>query len=172
MPGRLILRRPSPTTVSFTVSNASRHTSTPAKVLFYLQVVLRVLSFFCVLLLDVAKLRHSSYIQEARLIPWAAVWSTPLGASVCGYADRYSYPAVGLVSAIVMYGVFRKGYTGLFDVCGCCLTHPAVLTSIATVQKSRSSLYAGWASRLRHPPARTYQKRLRDSYLPHRSRIL
>ncbi|PYI25652.1 phosphatidylinositol N-acetylglucosaminyltransferase [Aspergillus indologenus CBS 114.80] len=111
MPGRLILRRPSPTTVSFTVSNASRHTSTPAKVLFYLQVLLRVLSFFCVLLLDVAKLRHSSYIQEARWIPWAAVWSTPVGASVCRYADRYSYPVVGLVSAIVMYGVFRKGYT-------------------------------------------------------------
>ncbi|PYH40249.1 PIG-H family GPI synthesis protein [Aspergillus saccharolyticus JOP 1030-1] len=111
MPGRLILRRPSPTTVSFTVSNASRHASTPAKVLFYLQILLRVLSFFSVLLLDVAKLRYSPYIREARLIPWSAVWSTPLGAFLCRYADRYSYPVVALASAIVMYGVFRKGYT-------------------------------------------------------------
>ncbi|PYH97368.1 phosphatidylinositol N-acetylglucosaminyltransferase [Aspergillus ellipticus CBS 707.79] len=111
MPGRLILRRPSPTTVSFTVSNASRHTSTPAKVLFYLQILLRVLVFACVLLLDIAKFRHSFFMQDGSWIRWTTIWSSAMGLSACRIADAYSSAIVVLASTVVIYGVFRKGYT-------------------------------------------------------------
>ncbi|PWY92092.1 phosphatidylinositol N-acetylglucosaminyltransferase [Aspergillus heteromorphus CBS 117.55] len=111
MPGRLILRRPSPTTVSFTVSNASRHTSTAAKALFYLQILLRVLALVCVLLLDIAKFRHSLFLQDGSWIRWTTMWSSSMGSSVCRVADAYSSPVVVLASTVVIYGVFRKGYT-------------------------------------------------------------
>ncbi|KAB8078913.1 phosphatidylinositol N-acetylglucosaminyltransferase [Aspergillus leporis] len=111
MPGRLILRRPSPTTASFTVSNASRHTSTPAKTLFYFQVLLRALIFVCVVCFDIARLRRLFFSHEGSFVPWAVIWSSPLGSLVCRIADSNSSWVVALVSAIVIYGVFRKGYT-------------------------------------------------------------
>ena len=116
MPNRLILRRPSPTTVSFTVSNAPRRTSTPAKVFFYLQILLRALTFACVLLLDVAKFRHTSFMQDGSWIRWTTIWSSPMGLSVCRIADAYSSAVVVLASAVVLYGVLRKGYTGSIKV--------------------------------------------------------
>ena len=112
MPSRLILRRPSPTTVSFTVSNASRRTSTPAKALFYLQVLLRAVTFLCVLLLDAAKFRRAVFMEDGSWIRWTTIWSSSLGISVCRIADAYSSVVVMLASAVVFYGVFRKGYTG------------------------------------------------------------
>ncbi|PLB53239.1 phosphatidylinositol N-acetylglucosaminyltransferase [Aspergillus steynii IBT 23096] len=111
MPGRLILRRPSPTTVSFTVSNASRHTSTPAKLLFYLQILLRALVFVCVVFFDIARQRRPFFYQDGSFLRWTAVWSSPLGSYVCRIADSYNPVVVALVSAVVIYGVFRKGYT-------------------------------------------------------------
>ncbi|GCB18270.1 phosphatidylinositol N-acetylglucosaminyltransferase subunit gpi15 [Aspergillus awamori] len=111
MPSRLILRRPSPTTVSFTVSNASRRTSTPAKALFYLQVLLRAVTFLCVLLLDAAKFRRAVFMEDGSWIRWTTIWSSSLGISVCRIADAYSSVVVVLASAVVFYGVFRKGYT-------------------------------------------------------------
>lgn len=113
MPGRLILRRPSPTTVSFTVSNASRHTSTPAKLLFYFQILLRALVFVCVVFFNIARQRKLSFYQDGSFLRWTAVWSSPLGSYVCRIADQYNPVAVALVSAVVIYGVFRKGYTGM-----------------------------------------------------------
>ncbi|KAI2894929.1 hypothetical protein CBS76997_358 [Aspergillus niger] len=111
MPSRLILRRPSPTTVSFTVSNASRRTSPPAKALFYLQVLLRAVTFLCVLLLDAAKFRRAVFMEDGSWIRWTTIWSSSLGISVCRIADAYSSVVVVLASAVVFYGVFRKGYT-------------------------------------------------------------
>ncbi|PWY66588.1 phosphatidylinositol N-acetylglucosaminyltransferase [Aspergillus eucalypticola CBS 122712] len=111
MPSRLDLRRPSPTTVSFTVSNASRRTSTPAKAFFYLQISLRAVIFFCVLLLDAAKFRRTFFMEDGSWIRWTTIWSSALGISVCRIADAYSSAVVVLASAIVLYGVFRKGYT-------------------------------------------------------------
>ncbi|THD00264.1 hypothetical protein EYZ11_000314 [Aspergillus tanneri] len=93
MPGRLISRRPSPTTVSFTVSNASRHTSTPAKILFYFQILLRALIFVCVVFFNIARQRDSYFYQDGSALRCPVV--------------------VTLVSAVVIYGVFRKGYTGI-----------------------------------------------------------
>ncbi|GES61858.1 phosphatidylinositol N-acetylglucosaminyltransferase [Aspergillus terreus] len=111
MPGRLTLRRPSPTTVSFTVSNASRHTSTPAKILFYFQILLRAVIFAFVVFLNIAALRHSFFNHDGLFVRWPAVWASPLGSYVCRIADTYTTWTVALVSAIVVYGVFRKGYT-------------------------------------------------------------
>ncbi|KAL5364350.1 GPI-GlcNAc transferase complex, PIG-H component-domain-containing protein [Aspergillus floccosus] len=111
MPGRLILRRPSPTTVSFTVSNASRHTSTPAKILFYFQILLRAVIFTFVVLVNIAELRHSFFNRDGLFVRWPAVWASPLGSYVCRIADTYTTWAVALVSTIVVYGVFKKGYT-------------------------------------------------------------
>lgn len=112
MPGRLTLRRPSPTTVSFTVSNASRHTSTPAKILFYFQILLRAAIFAFVVFVNIAEFRHSFFDHDGLFVRWPAVWASPLGSYVCRIADTYTTWAVALVSAIVVYGVFRKGYTG------------------------------------------------------------
>ncbi|KAE8159471.1 GPI-GlcNAc transferase complex, PIG-H component-domain-containing protein [Aspergillus tamarii] len=111
MPGRLILRRPSPTTVSFTVSNASRHTSTPAKILYYLQILLRALVFVCVVFFNIARLRNTFFKQDGSLVRWSIIWSSPLGSLVSRIVDSYSSSVVVLVSAVVIYGVFRKGYT-------------------------------------------------------------
>ncbi|KAL4897318.1 GPI-GlcNAc transferase complex, PIG-H component-domain-containing protein [Aspergillus ambiguus] len=111
MPGRLISRRPSPTTVSFTVSNASRHSSTPAKILFYFQILLRAIVFALVIFVNFAELRHSFFNQDGLFVRWPAVWASPAGAYACRIADTYTTWAIALVSTIVVYGVFRKGYT-------------------------------------------------------------
>ncbi|KAK1140847.1 hypothetical protein N8T08_009844 [Aspergillus melleus] len=111
MPGRLILRRPSPATVSFTVSNASRHTSTPAKLLFYFQILLRALIFVCVVFFNIARQRKLFFHRDGSFLRWTVIWSSPLGSYVCRIADTYSPVVVALGSAIVIYGVFRKGYT-------------------------------------------------------------
>ncbi|PKX88584.1 PIG-H family GPI synthesis protein [Aspergillus novofumigatus IBT 16806] len=111
MPVHLILRRPSPTTVSFTVSNASKHTSTPARVLFYLQILLRALIFLCIVFCDIAKVRHSFFHEDGSLVRWTAVWSSPLGSFVCRIVDAHRSGVVALVSILLLYCVFRKGYT-------------------------------------------------------------
>ncbi|EAW09890.1 PIG-H family GPI synthesis protein [Aspergillus clavatus NRRL 1] len=99
MPVRLILRRPSPTTVSFTVSNASKHPSTPAKLLFYLQILLRALVFFCVVLCDIAKARHTFFDKDGSVVRWTAVWSSPVGQFLGRNVDAYNSVAVALVSS-------------------------------------------------------------------------
>ena len=113
MPVRLLSRRPSPTTVSFTVSNASRRTSTPARILSLLQTLLRVLVFLFVHIIDLAKLRHSFFQGDGPFLPWSTIWSTPWGALACRIADAYSYGFVAVASTVMIYGVFRKGYTGI-----------------------------------------------------------
>lgn len=112
MPGYLKLRRPSPTTVSFTVSNASQRSSTPAKVLFYLQFLLRAFILVSVLFIDTARLRSSSFAQDGSLVQWTTVWSSPLGQFACRFADAYSSFVMTVISALVIYGVFLRGYTG------------------------------------------------------------
>lgn len=112
MPLHLISRRPSPTTASFTVSNASRRTSTASKLFFYLQFLLRGIVLAGVLFLQAARLRRGSFVEDGSLVPWTAVWSSPLGSFVCRIADTYNFSGIALVSALVIYGVLRKGYTG------------------------------------------------------------
>ncbi|OJJ44342.1 hypothetical protein ASPZODRAFT_18543 [Penicilliopsis zonata CBS 506.65] len=111
MPNRLLVRRPSPTTVSFTVSNASKRSTPSAKLLLVLQVICRILLFTCVLLVGFARLRHSLYGDEAFNLHWNAIWSSRIGAIACRIADTYNLAGIALVSALVIYGVFRRGHT-------------------------------------------------------------
>ncbi|KAL5336093.1 GPI-GlcNAc transferase complex, PIG-H component-domain-containing protein [Aspergillus crustosus] len=111
MPLHLISRRPSPTTASFTASNASRRTSTAAKLLFYIQFLLRGLIFASVVFFNAAQFRHVFFMHDGSFVPWTAVWSSPLGTFTCRIADAYNFVGTSLVSMLLIYGVFRKGYT-------------------------------------------------------------
>ncbi len=122
----LISRRPSPTTASFTVSNASRHTSTAAKLFFYFQFLVRAIVFAGVLFYYSARFRRVFFIQDGSFVPWTAVWSSPLGSFVCRIADTYNFPCIAAASAIVIYAVFRKGYTGL-SLTGAVLSPPLLI---------------------------------------------
>ncbi|KAJ5793914.1 hypothetical protein N7457_000513 [Penicillium paradoxum] len=82
MPGRLKVHRPSPTTVSFTVSNAPQRSSSPPK--FY-----SVSECCCA--------QSSSFV--------------PFGSKLCRFVDSYNPLAIAVVSALVIYGVFRRNYT-------------------------------------------------------------
>ncbi|KAL4794656.1 GPI-GlcNAc transferase complex, PIG-H component-domain-containing protein [Aspergillus venezuelensis] len=107
MPLYLISQCPSPTTASFTVSNASRYTSTAAKLLFYLQVLLRGIIFAGVLFLNAARFRHAFFIEDGSFIPWTAVWFSPLGSAVCRIADTYNFIGIAVVkeSLLVIRGL-------------------------------------------------------------------
>ncbi|CAI7629701.1 unnamed protein product [Penicillium bialowiezense] len=111
MPGRLKIQRPSPTTVSFTVSNAPQRSSSPAKVLFGLQILLRTILFLCVIVVGITLLRHICFEGDSGVIKWPLVWSSALGSKLCRLVDSYNPLAIAIVSALVIYGVFRRGYT-------------------------------------------------------------
>ena len=117
MPGYLKIRRPSPTTVCFTVSNASQCSSPPAKVFSCLQFLLRAFIFACVVFVDTARLRSAFFAQDGSFVRWTAIWSSPLGQSACRIADAYSTLVTVVASALVTYAVFRKGYTGALQIC-------------------------------------------------------
>lgn len=112
MPGRLRVRRPSPTTVSFAVSDAPSRSNSSAKILFALQILLRSLVFCCAIFAAIARFRHSYFTGNDSIIHWEDVWSNPLGLKVCRWVDPYNPWAVAATSALAIYGVFRKGYTG------------------------------------------------------------
>lgn len=113
MAGSLHVQRPSPTTVSFTVSNASRRSNTPAKILFGLQILLRAILLCCVIFVAVARLRHYLFEKNSRIIHWQDVCLGPLASKVCHLADTYNPWVITAVSALVVYGVFRREYTGM-----------------------------------------------------------
>lgn len=113
MPGRLTVQRPTPTTVSFTVSNAPLRSKSPAKILFGLQILLRAILFCFVIVVGVTRLRRQFFDKgNLFIISWEEVWSSPLGAHVCQLVDPYNPWMVAVVSTLVLYGVFRRGYTG------------------------------------------------------------
>lgn len=56
------------------------------------------------------------FVQDGSLVPWTAVWASPLGSFVCRIADTYNFACISAVSAIIIYAVFRKGYTGLLII--------------------------------------------------------
>jgi hypothetical protein len=78
------------------------------------------------------------------------VWSSSVGSKVCDLVDTYSNPwAIAVISALIVWGVFRRGYTGMKLVRGVLFVH-----SLMTVmQRNRSWLSAASASKLPpHPP--------------------
>ncbi|KAJ5760471.1 hypothetical protein N7520_007627 [Penicillium odoratum] len=111
MPSRLLVQRPSPTTVSFTVSNAPSRSNSPAKILFGFQVLLRTVLFLCVVVIALARLRHFSFEAEGGFISWPAIWASPLGSHICQLVDAYNPFVVAVMSTLVIYGVFRRNYT-------------------------------------------------------------
>ncbi|KAJ5103562.1 hypothetical protein N7532_004091 [Penicillium argentinense] len=111
MPGRLRIQRPSPTTVSFTVSNAARRSNSPAKIFFGLQILLRALLFCCVILATAARIRHFFLLENGRILQWKLIWASPLGAHICRLVDSYNPWAMAAVNTLIVYGVFRRGYT-------------------------------------------------------------
>lgn len=123
MPCRLTVQRPTPTTVSFTVSNAPRRSNSPAKILFGLQILLRALLFCCVIVAGITRLRRQFFDKGSLfIISWEDVWSSTLGSHVCRRVDSYNPWVIAVVSALVLYGVFRRGYTGEIGprMCGYC----------------------------------------------------
>ncbi|KAJ5684021.1 uncharacterized protein N7477_000366 [Penicillium maclennaniae] len=112
MPGRLQVQRPSPTTVSFTVSNAPRRSSSPAKILFGVRVLIRAIVFCCVIIVGTTRSRHIFFHRYGRFIPWQDVWSSSLGSRVCDLVDTYNNPwVIAVISTLLVWGVFRRGYT-------------------------------------------------------------
>lgn len=116
MPGRLEVQRPSPTTVSFTVSNAPQRSNSPAKILFALQLLLRALLFLCVIGVGITLLRHAIFHGDSGRISWPLVWSSALGSKLCHLVDSYNPLAIGAVGSLVMYAVFRRNYTGMSGI--------------------------------------------------------
>ncbi|PGH07187.1 phosphatidylinositol glycan, class H [Blastomyces parvus] len=111
MPARLSAQRPSPTTALFTVSNASVRSTITSKALFALEVLLRVLLFTFVLLVNGALIRDYILTFDDGFVPWEAVWSSGIGALACRIADRQQWQLVCPVSAVLVFIIFRRGYT-------------------------------------------------------------
>lgn len=125
MPARLTTYRPSPTTASFTVSNAPTRTTLSSKLTFSIQILLRILLFLSVILLNAAKARHNRTLSfspsSARehgspsVLFGEEVWLSAIGGLACWVADGYSWQVITAGSVVVLYVVFRKGYTGSLD---------------------------------------------------------
>lgn len=115
MSPRLTVQRPSPTTILFTVSNAPARRSWSSKLVFGIEVLLRILGFFSVLILDIAKIRRHIIVRDnGNWVVELGFWSTGLGSFICRIADQYTWPVIAIASATIMYLVWRKGYTGEF----------------------------------------------------------
>ncbi|EEH08511.1 conserved hypothetical protein [Histoplasma capsulatum G186AR] len=111
MPVRLSIQRPSPTTALFTASNASVRSTITSKALFFIEIVLRILLFAVVLLLNGALIRDYILTLDDGIIHWDAVWSSAIGALACRMADWQGWQFTCPVSAVLVYIIFRRGYT-------------------------------------------------------------
>lgn len=168
MRGRLEVQRPSPTTVSFTVSNAPQQSSSPAKIIFGLQVLLRTVLFFCVIGVGIARVRNLFFQEDGRVISWPALWSSPLGSKLCRLVDSYNPLGIAVAGALVIYGVFRRGHIGRLrrkSWLYCC-------SWLIVRQRNRSWLFEASESRPRHRPRRIFLLPQRGSFLRRKSRIL
>lgn len=110
MSPRLTVQRPSPTTNLFTVSNAPARRTWSSKLLFGIEVILRIVGFVSVFFIDLAKIRHVISGNGTWDIG-SEFWSTTVGSLSCRIADQYTWPVIAISSAIITYIVWRKGYT-------------------------------------------------------------
>ncbi|EEA27072.1 phosphatidylinositol N-acetylglucosaminyltransferase, putative [Talaromyces marneffei ATCC 18224] len=111
MSSRLTVQRPSPTTALFTASNAPARRTWSSKLAFGIEVLLRILGFFSVLLVNFAKVRRFITTNDGSWGVSPELWTTNVGSLTCRIADHYTWPIVAIASAIVTYAVWRKGYT-------------------------------------------------------------
>ena len=110
-PTHLTIRRPSPTTISFTASNAPLRTSLSAHIVFYITILLRVLLGLSVLLIASTKLTDLSQVQGAR------AHETVYGGDRINYlaafiAQKSSWRVLIPTTLGIIDIIFRKTYTG------------------------------------------------------------
>jgi len=74
---------------------------------------MRALLFCCVIIAFTARTRNLFFLQGNNMAQWQAIWSSPVGAHVCHLVDRYNPWVITVVSVLVIYGVFKRGYTGM-----------------------------------------------------------
>jgi len=110
-PTHLTIRRPSPTTVSFTASNAPLRTSLSLHVIFYSTILLRVLLGLSVLLITVAKITDTPRLIDVWRYEKPLLGGS-LGRLATSVADRISWRVLIPTTTAIIYVVFRKGYPG------------------------------------------------------------
>jgi len=110
MPTHLSVRRPSLTTVFFSVSNTPSRSSIAAKPILYLEVILRILGFAVILLVIAAKTRHHLNALDG-IVTWDNIWASTIGAIACHIADSYNSLLIASSSSLGVYLVFRRGYS-------------------------------------------------------------
>src|SRR5436189_6021644 len=102
MPTHLSVRCPSPTTVFFSVSNAPCRSSITAKIVFYLEVILRILVFAFLLLVIATKSRHQLIVLDG-VVPWDKVWSSTIGSVACHIASSHHWLLIASGSSLAVY---------------------------------------------------------------------
>ncbi|KAL1978435.1 hypothetical protein VTN31DRAFT_1294 [Thermomyces dupontii] len=110
MPAHLYVRRPSPTTVCFTVSNAPSRQTWSAKLAFAVEILLRAVFFVLVLMTDAAKLRHF-VSPDFDILQGRIDWTAGVGGMAARLADRYHWSVIAGASALLIYAVWRRRYT-------------------------------------------------------------
>lgn len=116
MPAHLYVRRPSPTTVCFTVSNAPSRQTWSAKLAFAVEILLRAVFFVLVLMTDAAKLRHF-VSPDFDILQGRIDWTAGVGGMAARLADRYHWSVIAGASALLIYAVWRRRYTGKHPAC-------------------------------------------------------
>ncbi|KAI9783974.1 MAG: hypothetical protein M1839_002919 [Geoglossum umbratile] len=116
-PPHLRIRRPSPTTVEFTVSTASPRDTLSTRGFFLLSLFLRLILFTAVLLVAFAKCNTLSLAAESTILEVLcaiadAVLRRPgIGLVAAWAAERVDWWVLGLAGTAGGYAVFRRGYT-------------------------------------------------------------
>jgi len=110
-PTHLTIRRPSPTTVSFTASNAPLRTSLSVRVILYLTILLRVLLGLSVLSITAAKFSNSPHFHGIGV--HRGTFLTGLVAHfAASIAETINWRILIPTALGIIYIVFRRGYTG------------------------------------------------------------
>ena len=117
----LLTRCPSPTTVSYTASNAPPNKTLVSKAFFYLTVVFRVFIGLFALLVVVTKAQCTPIflsivkgLEGETIMYNCSRWISALRSeAVDGLARRHSWQVIGAGSLMVFFLVFRRFYTGM-----------------------------------------------------------
>ena len=110
-PQRLTTRRPSPTTVSYTVSNARPRATIAARSLFYASILLRILAAYTTIEILRTKLRRDRKLQEPNPMCMFIEDNAPYGIGLP--AAKLSWPVLALGCAAVLLLCLRRYHTGM-----------------------------------------------------------
>ena len=143
---RLSIRRPSPTTVLFTVSNASPRTTVAAQAFFYITWLFRVLTILCIGLLLLTKSqcitqKHGVNIDTLECPSWLPNIIPTQPAT----ATRISWQNLAPASFVVLFLCFRRFHTGMIQISylAICMTEllecVEVWFDLTNLQKNHSS---------------------------------